>query len=172
MAHADRDRFDQLSPRDVAITLRSLHRRLRSIEARASSPELQDVVGRPGPTGQRLDDLLAEALRGAAFTANALATALTATQPVLPEALFDRSERTYVDERTVDLETSVEAISTEADGAARRIERATAAELTRSIAVVGGTETTPLAIGQQLTRELIGALTAAERHLDWLESLA
>ena len=93
MARAARDRFDQLAPRDVAITLRSLHRRLGSIEARASAPELADLIGRPGPSGQRLDDLLADALRGAAFTGNALRTALTATKPVLPEAVLDLSER-------------------------------------------------------------------------------
>lgn len=172
MARADRDRFDQLAPRDVAITLRSLHRRLASIEARASAPELEDLIGRPGPSGQPLDELLADALRGAGFTASALTASLTATAPVLPEAVFDLSERTYVEERSIDLETAVEAISSEADEAAQRIEHATASELSRSVAVVGGTATTPLAIGQQLARELIGALAAAERHVDWLESQA
>lgn len=172
MARTDRDQFDQLAPRDLAITLRSLRRRLGSIETRAAVPELADLVGRPGPSGHRLDDLLADALRGAALTANALDTSLTASAPVIPSAVFDPPERTFVDERTVDVETAIEAICSEADDAAQRIEHATAGELSRAIAVVGGEETTPLTIGQQLARELIGALNAAERHVEWLESLA
>lgn len=105
------------------------------------------------------------------MTANALHAALTAAEPVLPRAVFDLSERSYVDERNVDVETAVAAISAEADDAAGHIERATADELSRAIALIGGDETTPLAVGQQLARELIGALTAAERHVDWLEGL-
>lgn len=171
MAGTDRDRFDLLSPRDLTITLRSLRRRLGSIEARASAPDLVDVIGRSGPTGQRLDDLLADTLRGAALTANALDASLSTSAPVIPTAVFDPSERSFVDERTVDVPTAIEAITSEAEESADRIELATADELSRSIAVIGGLETTPLAIGQQLARELIRALTAAENHVEWLESL-
>lgn len=170
MAPNDRDRFDQLAPRDVAITLRSMRRRFGSVGTRAIDPSLAPVIDRAGPSGHRLDDLLATAVRGTALVTNALEQSLTSTDPVLPPAVFDPSERTFVDERPIGIDQSIQAISDEADAAADRIEAATAGELSRQVAVAGGDATTPLAIGQQLARELVEALTLGERHVEWLES--
>jgi len=170
MAPRDRDRFDQLAPRDLAITLRSLRRRLGSVQARSSADQLADVVEQAGPSGERLDDLMASALRGAAAISQALQTSLQTSEPVIASAVLDPSDRTFVDERTVDTATAVSGISAEAETAADRIEHASAGALSRDVPVTGGDTTTPLAIGQQLARELINALTAAERHVEWLES--
>ncbi len=169
MARSDRDRFDQLSPRDLAITLRSLHRRFGSIESRASSSKLVDVVGRVGPSGERLDDQLAEAARGAALTRSALDTALTSADPVIPAAVLDVSARVFTDQRDWTVEAAIVSIDEDAAAAAGRVEHATADDLSREVKVTGSGTSTPLAVAQQLARELIGALSVAERHVDWLE---
>ena len=172
MSSHDRDQYDKLAPRDLAITLRSVPRRFAAVQSRAGAPRLADVIGRTGPSGARLDDLLAGASRGAALVGNALDTALTTNDPVVAHAVLDPTERVYTDDRVMRFELAVDTISTEADGAAQRIEHATADDLSREVSVTGGGTTTPLAIGQQLARELIGALNSAERHVEWLESQA
>lgn len=170
MGTPDRDRFDLLAPRDLAITLHSLHRRFGSIRTRAMSPRLADVVGRVSPSGQRLDDQLAQAARGAALTRNALDTALDSIDPVIPSPVLDVSERVFTDERSWTVGTAIASIDDDATAAAERVEHATADELSRSVRVTGSGMTTPLAIAQQMARDLIGALASAEHHVDWLET--
>ncbi len=172
MSTHDRDQYDMLSPRDLAITLRSVPRRFTTVRSRAGADRLVDVLERIGPSGARLDDLLAGASRGAALVGNAITMALTTNEPVVAHAVLDPSERVYTDDRSMRFDIAVDTITTEADGAAQRIEHATADDLSRDVAVTGGSTTTPLAIGQQLARELIGALILAERHIDWLETQA
>ncbi len=167
-----RDQYDKLSPRDLAITLRSVPRRFGSVSNRAQADRLSEVIERTGPSGARLDELLADASRGSALVANALETSLASAEPIVAHAVLDPSERVYTDDRVIRFDVAVATISDEADGAAGRIEHATADELSRDVAVTGGGTTTPLAIGQQLARELIGALNLAERHVEWLESQA
>ena len=116
-ANRGRDRFDQLSPRDLAITFRSLRRRLGSVQSRSEAARLSEVVGQAGPSGDRLDDLLAATLRGAATTAHALQTSLEASEPVIASAVLDPSERTFVDERTVDPAAAVAGIADDAEAA-------------------------------------------------------
>lgn len=165
-----RDQYDKLAPRDLAITLRSVPRRFEAVRARARADRLVDVLERTGPSGARLDDLLADASRGAALTSRAIDAALTSKDPVVSRAVLDPSERVYTDDRAMSFDIAVDTIAADADGAAERIEHATADELSRDVAVTGGQTTTPLAIGQQLARELIDALKVAERHIEWLES--
>ena len=172
MGSSDRDRFDLLAPRDLAITLHSLHRRFGSIQTRATSPRLVDIVGRLGPSGERLDDQLAQAARGAALAKSALDTALNAADPVIPNAVLDVSGRVFTDERSWTVETAIASIDDDAAAAAERVEHATADELSREVRMTGSGTTTPLAVAQQLARELIGALTSAEHQVDWLETQA
>ncbi len=172
MSSHNRDQYDKLSPRDLAITLRSVPRRFTAVRSRADADRLVDVIERTGPSGARLDDLLTGASRGAALVGNALDAALTSNDPVVAHAVLDPSERVYTDDRVVRFDIAVDTITTEADDAADRIEHATADDLSRDVAVTGGETTTPLAIGQQLARELIGALNLAELHVAWLESQA
>lgn len=171
MAHdRQRDRFDKLAPRDLVASFRSLERRLGSVKSRAANARLSDVIDRPGPSGLSLDALLAEAARGGSLVVNALGTALDAVEPIVPAPTLDPSERVFTDDRGWSVEASVDAITADAARAADRVDEASAAELSRDVAVTGAGGTTPLAIAQQLCRELIDALTAGERHVEWLES--
>ena len=169
MTRAERDRFDLLAPRDLAITLRSLRRRLGRVEVRATAPELTDLLEQTGPDGHRLDELLAEGARSASFTTNVLDRSLDTTTPVVPAEVFDPAARSFVDERPMEIGAAIGAIADEADDAAERVERASAGELSRSVSLTGGGDTTPLAVGQQAAREMIGVLDRAIRHVEWLE---
>jgi len=164
-----RDRFDKLAPRDLVATLRSLERRLGSVKSRANNPRLSEVVERPGPSGTSLDTLLSEAARGSSLVVSAFDTALDGVEPVVPAATIDPSERVFTDDRGWSVDAAIEVITSESDRAADRIDSASAAGLSRAVAVTGAGATTPLAIAQQLSRELIEALTASERHVEWLE---
>ncbi len=167
-----RDRFDALAPRDVVATLRSLERRFGSVSHRAANPELADVVERPGPSGSSLDVLIANAARGAALVAGAVDTTLDAVDPVIAAPVLEPSERAFTDDRAWSIEAGVETLAAEANRAADRVDDATADSLSRAVAVTGDGSTSPLAVAQQLARELIAALSAAEQHVEWLESQA
>lgn len=171
-ASTDRDRFDALAPRDVVATLRSLERRFGAVMTRASDPQLSDVIDRPGPSGRSLDAVVTETASGGSLVASALDVALDATDPVVAEAVLDPSERVFTDERVWSIDASVDTIVADAQRAAERIDRATADALSRVVAVTGAGSTRPLAISQQLARELIGALSTCERHVEWLEGQA
>lgn len=165
-----RDRFDQLGPRDLVATLRSLDRRFGSVGRRATADELAEVIERPGPSGESLDVILATVAQGAALVTGALGTSLDATEPVVPSAVFDTDERVFTENRPWAIEAAIDTLVAEATAAADRIDQASASSLSRAVAVTGAGRTTPTAIAQQLAREAIGALTVAERHVDWLES--
>ena len=164
-----RDRFDELSPRDLVATLRSLERRFGSVKARAMNPRLNEVVDRPGPSGLSLDSLIADAARGGSLVVSALDTALDAVEPVVPAPTLDPSERVFTDDRGWSIDAAIDVLTGDANRAADRIDSASASSLGRAVAVTGSGATTPLAIGQQMGRELIAALTASDRHVEWLE---
>ncbi len=164
-----RDRFDELSPRDLVATLRSLDRRFGSIKSRATNPRLAEVADRPGPSGLNLASLISEAARGGSLVISALDTALDAIEPVVPAPTLDPSERAFTDDRSWSIDAAIETLTGDASRAADRIDGASANALGRAVVVTGSGATTPLAIGQQMGRELIAALTASERHVEWLE---
>lgn len=166
------DRFDALAPRDLVATLRSLERRFGSVQRQAMSPHLSDVIERPGPSGSTLDTLITEAAKGASLVVSALDTALDAVEPVVAGPTLDPSERVFTDDRGWSIDAGVDAVTGEAATAADRIDGASASALSRAVAVTGSGTTTPLAIAQQLARELIAALTTSERHVEWLEGQA
>lgn len=167
-----RDRFDDLSPRDLVATLRSLERRFGSVKSRATNARLSEVIDRPGPSGVSLDSLITEAAKGAALVVSALDTALDAVEPVVPAPTLDPTERAFTDDRSWSIDAAIDALTDDAGRAAERIGSASANALARAVAVTGSGATTPLAIAQQLARELIAALTASERHVEWLEGEA
>lgn len=167
-----RDRFDDLSPRDIVATLRSLERRYGSVRNRGLHPRLSDVIDRPGPSGSSLDSLMTEAAKGAALVVSALDTALDAVEPVVPAPTLDPTERAFTDDRSWSIDAAVDALTGDASRAADRIDHASADALSRAVAVTGSATTTPLAIAQQLGRELIAALITGERHVEWLEGEA
>lgn len=167
--NSQRDRFDDLAPRDLIATLRSLERRFGSVKTRAGNERLTQVVARPGPSGSSIDSVVAEAARGGSLVVSALDRALDAVEPVVAAPVLDPSERVFTDDRGWSVEAAVDTIVGDALQAADRIDNATADALSRTVAVTGSGATTPLAVGQQLARELIEALTVSERHIEWLE---
>ena len=164
------DRFDQLAPRDVAITLRSMRRRFGDVDEALSDPELGPLADRPGPAGSSLGQILADLARSAALLANGLERALDHEQPMLEPELLAPADRSYVDDRPLGAEASLAGFIDDAERAATRVEGASSGALARDVGLVGGATTTPLAVARQLAREVVAGLEAADRQLDWLRS--
>ena len=162
------DRFDQLAPRDVAITLRSFRRRFGSISAAVRGPKLESLVDAPGPAGDSIAQIITQAAQTASLLANELERSLDHSAPVISLAVVDRSERVFVDDRSWPVAAATESLADDAERAADRLDEATASEQTRSVPVAGGDSTTPLGICQVFTRDSVEALGQAQRQLDWL----
>lgn len=167
------DRFDQLSPRDTAITLRSLGRRFNgAVNAVIQSPDLMAQVDAIGPSTRSLSDLIDEGTRTQGLLLNELTNALEHQEPIIAKAALDASERDYVEDRRIPFDVGLEAMSTDSEASGLRIEGASASELARSVKVVGGTATNPLALGREAARSGIALLKLVEDHVAWLRANA
>ena len=166
------DRFDQLAPRDVIITLRSLRRRFDVVATAAGHPNLGALIDAPGADQPSLAEILTKTAQAVAVIANETERALDHDQPLVAAAAIDRDALVFTDDRTWPLARAVESVADDAERIAERMEAATAGEQARKVDVVGGGDSTPLALAQELSRTAINALRAAEDQLDWMRSQA
>ncbi len=166
------ERFSQLAPRDVSITLRSLRRRFGAIAGAINRPELSRLVDAPGPDHHSLTSLLTTAAQAMSVISNETERALDHDEPVIAGAALRAAERTFTDDRTWSVAQSIDSLADDAERIAERLERATAAEQARSVAVVGGGETNPLDLARELGRTAIEALEEAEKQLAWMRAQA
>ncbi len=163
-------RFAQLSPRDTAITLRSLGRRVNQAVAPViSSPELQSKADASGPGGDSLSGLVDMLTRTQGFLLNELAKSLDHQDPVIAQAVIDPDQLHFVEDRPVPLSVGLESLATDSEQAGHRVEEATGADLGRVVSVVGGTSMTPLEIAQQAARTGIATLKKIEDQVTWLK---
>ncbi len=166
------DRFSKLSPRDVAITLASLGRRFDGA-AKAASAEgrLVELHDAPGPDGASLRALLGDAAQVLAFLANEVDRSVGSQDPVVPAAVLDASERSFVDNPTsAGIDASVETIASVSNDASSTIEGASSDTLSRTVAIAGGGSTTPIELAREMARSGIALLGQTERHVEWLQS--
>lgn len=165
------DRFAQLSPRDTAITLRSLPRRIdQAANPALSSDDLSLRVDAPGPNGQSLSELVDAASRDQSVLHNELERALDQENPVVAAAALDPSEQFFVDSRPVPIETALASLKDEANASAERVEGASGSALARNVSVTGGTKTTPLRLAQEAARRGIAALGLINDHVAWMRA--
>lgn len=166
------DRFDQLAPRDVAITLASLGRRFEGVVASASGESrLVDLHDAPGPDGASFQGVITEAAQALSFLANEVERSVQSQEPVVPAAAVDASERSFLESPgTPPLSESVDAIRTAATAAGAHVDDASSDTLARAVAVAGGASTTPIALAREMARTGVGLLQRAEKQADWLRT--
>ncbi len=165
------DRFDKLAPRDLVITLRSLRRRFGGLASRAAlDAAVMAAIDAPDGAEPSLRGRFEQAAQAAALVENELSKALDHDDPVVAAAALDASERHFLDVPGTGMSPAqaVDALADDAERAADRLESAAATELTRAVRVAGGGTTTPAALGAELARTEIGALSAIEDLLDRL----
>lgn len=163
------DRFDTLSPRDTAITLRSLPRRVGDLVNQVlKSSDLSLRVDAKGPSTQSLSDLVDEASRTQSLLHNELNKSLDHQEPVIAAATFVPEQRHFVEARPVPVTVGLACFKDEVEASAKRIEAAQASALSRTVRVVGDSTTTPLAIAQEAARCGISTLTLLEQHVSWM----
>ncbi len=166
------DRFEQLAPRDVAITLASLGRRFEGVVASASGESrLVALHDAPGPDGASFDAIITEAAQAVSFLANEVERSVQSQEPVVPAAAIDPSERSFLDSpASPPPSESVDAIRTAASAAGAHVDDASSDTLGRSVAVAGGGTTTPIALAREMARTGVGFLQRAEKQADWLRT--
>lgn len=165
------DRFDQLSPRDTAITLRSLGRRIGDTAAKAlQQPEAATLVDATGPGGFSLSSAIDASARAQAFLLNELGKALDHENPVVSAAVEDTQLRDFVEDRPVPPTVGLESLSVDTSLAADRLESASTESMSRQVPVVGGGTTSALAIAQEAARSGVRTLTDITSIADWIRT--
>ncbi len=162
------DRFDLLSPRDLAITLHSLARRFTAVSDGAHDPRISDKVDAPDASGDSLTSLVADAAKAAGFLANELERALDHEEAIVPAAAHDPDQREFLDSLGMTIAGAVASIAGDAERAGHRVDHAAPNDLSRSLRVAGGGTTTPDAIAKEMARSCVTLLIAAERRLEQL----
>lgn len=168
------DQFDQLSPRDVVITIRSLGRRFEEVSGAArSDPAVFDRLDAAGPDGRSLPEIAIAASQALAFLGNEADRIIDHDDPVVPRAVVDPGERHF--EGPPGRATMTDAVAGLADESARLGDRLSAVEpaaWARSATVAGGGRVSLLEVARELARTGITHLRAAETQLAWLRSTA
>lgn len=165
------DRFDQLSPRDTAITLRSLGRRIGDAAAKALlRPEAATLVDATGPSGFSLSSAIDGGARAQAFLLNELGKAVDHENPVVSAAVEDPQLRDFVEDRPVPPTVGLESLSVDTSLAADRLESASTESLARQLRVVGGGTTSVLAIAQEAARSGVRTLGDVTAITDWIRT--
>ena len=164
-------RFAQLSPRDTAITLRSLGRRVAQsvTPVTGGSAELQSRLDAAGPDGDSLSSLVDRLSRTQGFLLNELGKSLDQKTPVVSEAVVEAEQLHFAEDRPVPLAVGLESVASDSEQAGRRVEEASGADLGRIVSVVGGGSITPLEIAQQAARTGIATLKQIENQVTWLK---
>ena len=163
-------RFAQLSPRDTAITLRSLGRRVtQAVAPVVGSAELQARIDAAGPNGDSLSGLVDLMTRMQGFLSNELGKSLDQKDPLIAKAVGELDQLHFVEDRPVPLTVGLESVATDSEQAGRRVEDTSGADLARVVSVVGGGSITPLEIAQQQARTGVASLKQIEDQVSWLK---
>ena len=164
------DQFAKLSPRDVVITIRSLGRRFDEVSGAArSDPEVFDRLDAAGPSGRSLPEIVVQASQELAMLGNEIERVIDRTDPVVPRAAVDPSERHF--DQPPGRATMTDAAAAIADEVARvgdRLDRLEAAGWGRTAAVTGGGHVSLLDLVREMARTGVGQLRAAQEQLTWL----
>jgi len=153
--------LSNLSPADVAVTMRSLPRRFGEALA-AHGDEDADALARVvAPDGSSALDHVADTGRMLALFGSALSEVVSGRQPVLHAAITDPSVRQW-EHAATDLDGELSLLTDEAGALAGRVERTSADQWTAVGRVVGGTELTALDLAKEAVQTAIAGLRATE----------
>ncbi len=150
-----------LSPTDVAVTMRSLPRRFNEALEVRSDEDRDELAGQVGPDGRSALDHLADTGRVLSLYAKGLADVLSGHEPVLHAGLTDATARQW-DQAASDLEGELGLLGDAAEGMAAEVEHAPSDRWQQVGRVTGGEEITALDLAKQAVRVAIDGLKATE----------
>ena len=161
--------LSNLSPADIAVTMRSLRRRFGEALApdedengdEDGDGDAASLARMVGPDGASALDHVADTGRMLALFGGALGEVLSGRQPVLHAAITDPGARQW-EHAATDLEGELSLLVDEAGVLADRVERTPADQWGRVGRVVGGTELTALDLAKEAVRVAIAGLHATE----------
>lgn len=153
--------LSNLSPADVAVTMRSLPRRFGEALTARGDEDAEALARVIGPDGASALDHLADTGRILALFSGALGEVVSGRQPVLHAALTDPGARQW-EQAATDLDGELGLLTDEAEGLAGRVERTSADQWTEVGRVVGGTELTALELAKEAVQVAIAGLHATE----------
>lgn len=153
--------LSNLSPTDVAVTMRSLPRRFGEALTAVGDEDPDALAQIVGPDGASALDHLADTGRMLALFGGALGEVVSGRQPVVPAALTDPAARQWEHPPT-DLEGELGLLADEAGTLADLVER-TAPERWNEVGrVAGGNELTALDLAKEAVRVAVAGLHATE----------
>ncbi len=153
--------LSNLSPTDVAITMRSLPRRFGEALAPRDDEDAEALARVIGPDGSSALDHVAATGRMLALFSGALGEVVSGRQPVLHAAITDPGARQW-EQAATDLEGELGLLTDEAGALAGRVERTSAEQWTEVGRVVGGTELTALDLAKEAVQVAVAGLHATE----------
>ncbi len=153
--------LSNLSPGDVAVTMRSLPRRFGEALEAEGDEDIDSLARVVGPDGTSALDHVADTGRMLALFGGALGEVLSGRQPVLHAAVTDPGARQW-EHAATDLEGELSLLADEATALAGRVERTSADQWTEVGRVVGGTEMTALDLAKEAVHVAVAGLKATE----------
>ncbi len=165
------DQFSSLAPRDVAITLRSLRRRLDdAVRPVVEDDALRSLLGAPSGSTPSISETVERLALELPMLERALGICAEAEDPVVPAGVLDAAEREPAgaggpppsfDTARAAIEEAVEAI-------AETIEGASSSAIRRIARVAGGGTASTIDIGREAARTAISGLRLVERRAEEL----
>ena len=153
--------LSNLSPADVAVTMRSLPRRFGEALAAGADEDAEALARVIGPDGASALDHVADTGRMLALFGGALGEVVSGRHPVLPAAITDPGARQW-EHAATDLEGELGLLTDEAGALAGRVERTSAEQWSAVGRVAGGTELTALDLVKEAVQVAVAGLHATE----------
>jgi hypothetical protein len=168
------DQFDSLSPRDAAITIRSLGRRFGEISGSArSDPAVFAQLDATGPHGRSLPEIVIAAAQALSFLGNEIDRVIDRDDAVVPREAVTPADRSFLEAPgRATMSDAVDAIAAESTRLADRLDGLDATRWARSAALTGGGRVELLSLVREAARTEIRELREAEVQLEWLRSAA
>ncbi len=165
------DQFSSLAPRDVAITLRSLRRRLDdAVRPVVEDDALRSLLGAPSGSTPSISETVERLAVELPMLERALGICTEAEDPVVPAGVLDAAEREPAGASgpPPSFDTAMAAATDAADAVADNIENASTSAIKRIARVAGGRTVSTIEIGRETARTAIGGLRLIERRAEEL----
>jgi hypothetical protein len=161
------DRYDELTPNNLVVTLRSLRRRFDSVSgAVRSDPKLLDRADLPGADGDSLIDIFDRTMRAVSMLGGEATRICTHTEPVVTSAAFDPTSWIAESGHRATLRESTDVIATTAEELADLLERQEPTGWLRTAERTGGGQVDLITVVRSIVRQAIEGLRRAERQLE------
>lgn len=158
------DRYDQLAPRDLLITLRSLPRRLDGVTAsERQEPNAWAKRDEPGSDGVSFTEAVVNLGLSMAALEAEVTKMVTHSEPIIWSAVMESDAPTQPEGPPLNVEGAEQMASSAAIAVADRLDHVGGDEWARSVPLTGGGSVSTLELGQQAARTAIEGLRAVER---------